>query len=110
MEHLNFLVDTSLGEIDVWLYDHGLAELEFRSKSPQFPSVESPCRHAVELAGLFQTMGLPAEEAHELATELWSELDESERTERLNSRGWDETRKEWRVRTGRKAWWQRSFT
>jgi hypothetical protein len=73
--------------------------------------VETVVRSQTDLAACFQSMGLPAEEARAVATRVWNEeLSASERYELWERRGIGESRRDWKVRTGRRMsfWsWQR---
>lgn len=95
------MVDSSKGELDVWLSPDGPTSVDFTNPAPDSPSAEYPVRHEADLAECFRVMGVPHEEAQELARELWAELSEEEREERRRLRGWDERRKDYKKRISR---------
>jgi hypothetical protein len=82
MEEIGFLVESSEGDLDVRLTADGWCALEFKDPGDDPVIVENVVRTAEELASSFETIGLPADEAAELAEELWDELDVNERAER----------------------------
>lgn len=82
VETINFRVDSSLGELDVWLNADTWVKVEMCDPSPDIPIVEEIVRSESDLGDAFTTLGLPAEEAKELAEELWEELEPQERAER----------------------------
>jgi hypothetical protein len=99
MEYVRFLVDSSLGELEVQLFDDGWTAIDLSFPSGEAPSVEDIARDNNDLAEGFQSMGLPEDEAKELAVELWDELSDEERSERFRLRGLGERRKAWQSRT-----------
>lgn len=101
MNYVRFLVDSSLGELEVQLFDDGWTGIDLSAGTPKAPSVEDIVRDSSDLAKGFESMGLPDDEAKELATELWNELDDEERNERSQLRALDESRKNWKSRTRR---------
>ena len=83
MEEINFLIDTSLGEVDVTLYADGWAAMTFVEQDEDDPvMVEELVHGSDEVRQGLITLGLPEDEATELAEELWDELDEKEQSER----------------------------
>lgn len=82
MEEINFLIDTSLGEVDVTLYGDGWGAFSFVEEADDPVLAEVFVKGADEVAEGLQTLGLPDDEAAELAEELWEELDEKEQRER----------------------------
>lgn len=82
METINFRVDSSLGELDVWLKADAWARVEMCDPSPEIPIVEEIVRSEADLGQAFATLGVPADEATELAGELWEELEPEDRAER----------------------------
>lgn len=101
MDYVRFLVDSSLGELEVQLFDDGWTSVDFSAPTPGAPSVEDLLRDSGDLAKGFESMGLPENEAKELATELWNDLSDEERSERSQLRALDESRKDWKSRTRR---------
>lgn len=101
MEEAHFAVDSSQGELDVWLSQDGHTSVEFTNPAPDSPSAEYPVRDEADLADCFRELGLPDREAHELAEELWAELSDEEREERRRLRAWDEKRKDYKARMSR---------
>ena len=71
-----------MGELDVWLHADAWAQVEMCDPSPEIPMVEEIVRTENDLRDAFTTIGLPSDEATELAEELWEELDPKERSER----------------------------
>ena len=82
MESINFRVDSSLGELDLWLNADAWAQIEMCEPSPEIPMVEQIVRSEDDLGQAFAAIGLPEDEATELAEELWEELEPQERAER----------------------------
>jgi hypothetical protein len=82
MEEIDFLIDTSLGEVDVTLYGDGWGAFTFVEETEDPVLAEVFVKGPDEVAEGFQTIGLPTDEATELAEELWEELDENEQRER----------------------------
>jgi len=99
MEEIRFLVDSSVGELEVQLFDDGWTTIDPTSPTPDSTSVEDIIRNEQDLAQAFEAMGVPADEAVELAEELWSELSHEEKKERAWLRALDEKRSEWKSRT-----------
>ena len=87
MEDIDFLVDSSLGEVEVLLLADGWASFRLLDDSNDPLLVEDIVRKATDVARCLITVGLPAPEADELATELWDELDETEQQERASLPG-----------------------
>ncbi|HWL66017.1 MAG TPA: hypothetical protein VNP73_08590 [Actinomycetota bacterium] len=86
MEQIDFLVDSTLGEIEVHLNRDGWASFGLQETDDPL-LVEDMVRKATDVARCLTTVGLPAEEASELAAELWDELDEGEQLERARIPG-----------------------
>ncbi|MGH2807787.1 MAG: hypothetical protein ACRDKT_10990 [Actinomycetota bacterium] len=87
MEEIDFLIDTSLGEVDVTLYADGWGAFTFTEQSDDPVMAEVFVKGVDEVAEGLTTLGLPAAEAVELAEELWDELDENEQRERARLGG-----------------------
>lgn len=66
----------------MWLGADTWAQIEMCDPSPDVPMVEEIVRSANDLRDAFATIGLPSDEATELAEELWEELEPEERRER----------------------------
>jgi hypothetical protein len=101
MNYVRFLVDSSIGELEVELFEDGWTGIELSARKPGSSSVENIVRRSDDLAKGFGAMGLPEDEADALGKELWNELDEEERKERSQLRAVDESRKGSKPRTGR---------
>ena len=87
MEEINFLIDTTMGEVDVTLYADGWASFSFTEETEDPTLVEEFVRGPAEVQSGLQTLGLTDDEAEELAEELWEELDETEQAERSRQPG-----------------------
>jgi hypothetical protein len=81
-EEIDFLVDSSIGELEVWLFEDGWASFGLQERTEDDLLVEEVVRKETDVAACFRTLGLPSEEANQLAAELWEELDEAEQAER----------------------------
>ena len=92
MNYVRFLVDSSVGELEVQLFEDGWTGIDLSAPTPGAPSVEHIVRDCADLAEGLKSMGLPEDESNELATELWGELGEDERNERSQLRAVDESR------------------
>jgi hypothetical protein len=84
MEQIDFVVESSIGGVAVWLFADGWASFSLQDPGEDAVLVEDIVRKESDVARCFVTLGLPSEEADELAAELWDELDETEQTERAS--------------------------
>lgn len=87
MEEIGFVVESSLGELEVKLLRDGWTRVQFLEPVDDAVIVEEITRHEGDLAEALKTLGIPGNEAAELANELWEELTEEERKERANTPG-----------------------
>ena len=97
MEYVRFVVEASLGEIEVQLFEDGWTGIDLSSDSGT-PSVEDRIRNSNDLTRAFISLGLPDLESKELAVELWAELSDEERQARSELRALGESRKDWKRR------------
>lgn len=74
LDYIRFLVDSSVGELEVQFFEDGWAGIDLPSRGRDVLSVEDRMRNSDDLAEGFKSMGVPGPEAKELATELWSQL------------------------------------
>ena len=74
LDYIRFLVDSSVGELEVQFFEDGWTGIDLSSRGRDAPSVEDRMRTPDDLADGFKSMGVPDPEATELATELWAQL------------------------------------
>lgn len=87
MEEIVFVVESTRGDMEVRLLRDGWTRLEFQEPDEGAVIVEDIVRNDKDLAQSMRTLGLPEDEAEELAQELWDELDDDERAERAGIAG-----------------------
>ncbi len=87
MDHVRFLVESSVGELEVELFVDGWVAIDISSDGPGARAAENIIRNSDELARAFASLGVPEPEATEAASELWGQLDADEREARARLRG-----------------------
>ena len=87
MEQIDFVIESSLGDVSVQLGDDGWTAFTMLDPGDDPLIVEEIVRKEPDVATGLVTLGLPQDEANELASELWEELDETERAERARLPG-----------------------
>ena len=98
MDYVRFLVESSIGELEIQLFEDGWTDIDLSSQDRGAPSVEDRIRNSDDLTQAFISMGVPVGESKDLAVELWSELTNGERQERSQLRSLDESLKDWKLR------------
>lgn len=87
MEDIGFFMESSLGDLEVRLLRDGWTRIEFQDPGEDPVIIEDIIRTDADLAAALESLGIPKDEAAELAKELWDELDETEQTERADTPG-----------------------
>lgn len=87
MEQIDFVIESSIGEVAVQLGGDGWTSFSLLDPGDDPLLVEEIVRKEPDVATGLVTLGLPQDEANELARELWEELDETERAERARLPG-----------------------
>jgi hypothetical protein len=82
MEQIDFVVESSIGDVSVQLGSDGWTAFSLLDPGDDPLIVEEIVRKEPDVATGLVTLGLPQDEANELAGELWEELDEAEKAER----------------------------
>ena len=82
MEQIDFVIESSIGDVSVQLGSDGWTSFFLVDPGDDPVIVEEIVRKEPDVAGGLVTLGLPQDEANELAGELWEELDENEMAER----------------------------
>jgi len=87
MEQIDFVIESSIGDVSVQLGSDGWTSFTLLDPGDDPVIVEEIVRKEPDVATGLVTLGLPQDEANELATELWDELDENEQAERARLPG-----------------------
>ncbi len=91
--YVRFLVESSIGTLEIQLFEDGWAGIDLASHRRGAPSVEDRIRNSDDMTRALISLGLPEVESNELAVELWRELTEDERQARSQLRGLGESRR-----------------